>query len=65
MNSNSLSGSTIGENSPQDIEEPINKEPMTKSFIKLDILKELQRELHFLDVENEFDVKVKLFDIYK
>lgn len=59
MNPNSLSGSMIGENYPQDIEEPTDKEPMAKSFIELDILKELQRELYLLDVENEFDVKVK------
>jgi hypothetical protein len=65
MNPNSLSGSMVGENYLQDIEEPTNKEPIAKSFIELDILKELQRELHFFDVENEFDFKVKLFVIYK
>jgi len=42
----------------QETEEQTDKEPITSSFIDLDILKELQRELHLLDVENEFDVKV-------
>ncbi|XP_025416171.1 uncharacterized protein LOC112687588 [Sipha flava] len=67
MNPNSLSGSMVGENYLQDIEEPTNKEPIAKSFIELDILKELQRELHFLDVENEFDFKkhMALQEAYK
>jgi len=55
-----LNGSIIAENDAQKIEEETNEEPKTSSFIDIDILKELQRELHLLDVENEFDVKVKI-----
>lgn len=58
INQNSLNGSIIAENNAQNIEEETDKEPITSSFIDIDILKELQRELHLLDVENEFDVKV-------
>jgi len=60
INQNSLNGSIIAENDAQKIEDEINEEPKTSSFIDIDILKELQRELHLLDVENEFDVKVKI-----
>jgi len=60
INQNSLNGSIIAENDDQKIEEETNEEPKTSSFIDIDILKELQRELHLLDVENEFDVKVKI-----
>lgn len=58
LNPNSLNGSIITENDSREIEEPTNKEPTVSSFIDLDILKELQRELHLHDVENVFDVKV-------
>lgn len=62
MNSNSLNGSIMAVNDPREvIEEQTDKEPVVTSFIDLDILKELQRELDLLDVENEFDVKVKLY----
>jgi len=60
INQNSLNGSLIAENDAQQIEEETNEEPKISSFIDIDILKELQRELHLLDVENEFDVKVKI-----
>jgi len=60
INQNSLNGSIIVENDAQQIEEETDEEPITSSFIDVDILKELQRELHLLDVENEFDVKVKI-----
>lgn len=60
INQNSLNGSIVAENDAQKIEEETNEEPKTSSFIDIDILKELQRELHLLDVENEFDVKVKI-----
>lgn len=58
MNQNSLNGSIIAEDGPQEIEEQTDKQSTIRSFIDIDILKELQRELHLLDVENEFDVKV-------
>lgn len=58
MNPNSLDGSIIAEDEDQEIEEQVDKKPAVNSFIDIDILKELQRELHLLDVENEFDVKV-------
>jgi len=60
INQNSLNGSIITENDAIKSEEEINEEPKTSSFIDIDILKELQRELYLLDVENEFDVKVKI-----
>lgn len=60
INPNSLNGSVIAETDHQEIEEQTDLEPITTSFIDIDILKELQRELHLLDVENEFDVKVIL-----
>lgn len=60
INQNSLNGSITAENDAQKIEEETNEEPKISSFIDIDILKELQRELHLLDVENEFDVKVKI-----
>lgn len=60
INPNSLNGSIIAETDHQEIEEQTDLEPITTSFIDIDILKELQRELHLLDVENEFDVKVIL-----
>lgn len=59
MNPNSLDGSIIAEDEDQEIEEQVDKTPAVNSFIDIDILKELQRELHLLDVENEFDVKVR------
>lgn len=65
MNPNSLNGSMISENEVQIIEEQSDEKPVMNSFIDLDILKELQRELHLLDVENEFDVKVNLYVIEK
>ncbi|XP_022163033.1 uncharacterized protein LOC111028616 [Myzus persicae] len=67
INQNSLNGSIITENDAQLIEEETNEEPKTSSFIDIDILKELQRELHLLDVENEFDVKkhMALQEAYK
>ncbi|VVC34637.1 Hypothetical protein CINCED_3A002571 [Cinara cedri] len=67
MNPNSLNGSIIAENDSHVIEEQTDKEPIVTSFIHLDILKELQRELHLLDVENEFDVKkhIALQEAYK
>jgi len=49
----------LAEEDAQEIEEQTKEGPITSSFIDLDILKELQRELHLLDVENEFDVKVE------
>lgn len=55
-----MNGSIIAENDAIKNEEEINEEPKTSSFIDIDILKELQRELYLLDVENEFDVKVKI-----
>lgn len=58
MNPNSMNGSMVAEDDRLEIEEPTDKEPILSSFIGFDILKELQRELHLLDVENEFDVKV-------
>lgn len=62
MNSNSLNGSIMTVNDSHEVvEEHTDKKPVVTSFIDLDILKELQRELHLLDVENEFDVKVKLY----
>lgn len=57
INQNSLNGSIITENDAIKNEEEINEEPKTSSFIDINILKELQRELYLLDVENEFDVK--------
>lgn len=60
INPNSLDGSVIAETDHQEIEEQTDLEPIKTSFIDIDILKELQRELHLLDVENEFDVKVIL-----
>lgn len=59
MNQNSSNNSILAEDDSREIEELIEKEPITCSFIDINILKELQRELHLLDVENEFDVKVK------
>jgi len=60
INQNSLNGSIITENDAIKNEEEINEEPKTSSFIDINILKELQRELYLLDVENEFDVKVNI-----
>lgn len=60
INPNSLDGSMVAEDDRREIEDPADKEPILSSYIGVDILKELQRELHLLDVENEFDVKVKL-----
>lgn len=58
MNPNSLTGSVVEEQDFYDFEQTDQK-PIN-SFIDMDILKELQRELHLLDVENEFDVKVEV-----
>lgn len=69
MNQNSLNGSVIiAEDGSPEFEEETDKKPMIQSFIDMDILKELQRELHLLDVENEFDVKVmcnKFIKLYR
>lgn len=59
MNPNSLTGSVVEEQDFNDFEQT-NQKPITNSFIDIDILKELQRELHLLDVENEFDIKVEV-----
>lgn len=59
MNPNSMTGSVVEEQDFNDIEQTDQK-PITNSFIDIDILKELQRELRLLDVENEFDVKVEV-----
>lgn len=59
MNQNSSNNSILAEEDHQESEELIDKEPIIYSFIDIDILKELQRDLQLLDVENEFDVKVK------
>lgn len=59
MNPNSLNGSVVTDHDLQTVDDQNDKEPIVKSFIEMDILRELQRELNLLDVENEFDVKVK------
>lgn len=64
MNQNSSNNSVLAEDDPREIEEQIENEPITCSFIDINILKELQRELHLLDVENEFDVKVIQYFIH-
>lgn len=56
-----MNGSIIAEDDQQKIEEETINENIINSFIDMNILKELQRELHLLDVENEFDVKVKRY----
>lgn len=56
-----MNGSIIAEDDHQNIEEQTDNEKVISSFIDMNILKELQRELHLLDVENEFDVKVKFY----
>lgn len=65
MNHNSLNNSILLEGGSQETEKLIDKEPIIYSFIDINILKELQRELHLLDVENEFNVKVKQYFIHK
>lgn len=59
INPNSLTGSVIAEHDIQATEEQNYEKTIGSSFIDIDILKELQRELHLLDIENEFDVKVE------
>lgn len=59
MNPNSMTGSVVTEHDNHTTEEQYDEKPQTSSFIDIDILKELQRELHLLDIENEFHVKVE------
>lgn len=63
INPNSINGSIIVEDGLREVEVQNDKEPILQSFIEIDILKELQRELHLLDVENEFNVKV-MYNIF-
>jgi len=60
INPNSLTGSVVAEHDIEATEVKNVKNTIASSFIDIDILKELQRELHLLDIENEFDVKVQV-----
>lgn len=57
MNPNSPDIS-VSEKDDEEVKEPENDDYQISFFIKPEILKELQRELSLIDIENEFDMKV-------
>ncbi|XP_050439669.1 uncharacterized protein LOC126845148 [Adelges cooleyi] len=56
MNPNSPDIS-VSEKDDEEVKEPENDDYQISFFIKPEILKELQRELSLIDIENEFDMK--------